>query len=46
MLFRGKGNIHEDIQMKITHFVDLLMVCENNSRIRFGSQVYCMFQDN
>jgi hypothetical protein len=46
MLFRGKGNIHEDIQMNITHFGDLPMIRENNSRIGFGSRVYCMFQDN
>jgi hypothetical protein len=46
MLFRGKGNTHEDIQMKITYFADLLMIRENNNRIGFGSRVYCMFQDN
>jgi hypothetical protein len=46
MLFRGKRNIHEDIQMKITNFADLLMVRENNSRIGFDSRVYYMFQDN
>jgi hypothetical protein len=46
MLFRGKGNTHEDIQMKITHFADLLIICKNNSRIGFGLRVYCMFQDN
>jgi hypothetical protein len=46
MLFRGKGNIHEDIQMKITHFADLLMIHENNNRISFGSRACFMFQDN
>jgi hypothetical protein len=46
MLFRGKGNIHEDIQMKITHFADLLMIPGNNSRNGFGSRVYGTFQDN
>jgi hypothetical protein len=31
VLFREKGNTHEEILMNFIHFADLLMICENNS---------------
>jgi hypothetical protein len=41
-----EGNIHEEILMNLMHFVDLLIIHENNSRISFFSRICCPFQDN